>query len=318
MDHVIVLFDLPFLLRVEDSLVDQLPENYDDYFVIINDAEIMLRFKKNTREINGFHIGTEDIRGQLSYSSVMVGFNEQYFNNVGITDTFRGFEITIWETALEAVNQFLEIYRRETNSSWINRIITADIYNYYIRAIQNGKMIDQYHKGSLGNGKSLGNLVTVEEDQAIRSKLSNSWKADDLERLAFLPEHQLLMEDYWASTLSIGIYCEAFLSTIIRASYSKLGLTEEEIDLKFIKPNSGGVPFSFTKFLKNSVNELCYQNVNNPNSEIYQYFDAWCKDTRDIRNLLAHGKKMTVSKEVSLKAMTSGKALMNYLKEQLS
>ena len=316
MDHVIVLFDLPFLLRVEESLNLEQPDNYEDYFVIINGAEIMLRFKKNTREINGFQIATEDIRGQLSYSSVMVGFNEQFFNLEGIADTFRGYELQIWETALEAVNQFLEIYRRETNSSWINRIINADVYNYYIRALKDGKTIDQYHKGSLGNGKGLGNIVTQEQDAAIRQKLSLSWKADDLERLAFLPEHQFLMEDYWAATLSIGIYCEAFLSSIFRSEYSKHGLSEAQIDQKFINKKRKA-PHAFTKFLRNSVRELCNQDVNDSNSEIHKYFVSWCTDTRDIRNLLAHGKKMKVSKDIATKAMSSGKGLMGYLQKVL-
>lgn len=316
-NFVSVQFDLPFLLRIKDSLQGDSIEGVEEYFVMVDVAEILLRFKMNIRETSGFSIATEDIRGQLSYSTVKVFLNKQYFKSVGITDTFRGFEICIWETALKAINQFIEIYRRETNSSWVNPVISSEIYNYHIAAIKEGKVIDHYHKGSLGTGKSIGNYITDDEEARIRNKLNSFWLADDLERLAFSAEHQFLMENYWGSTLSIGIYCEAFLSRIIRASYSKLGLSEDEINFKFLEDDKKN-RLSFTKFLKNSINELLNQNVRSKKSEVYKYYDAWTKDTRDVRNDLAHGKKISVTKELAEKAMISGKALMNYLNQKLN
>lgn len=59
--NIVVEFDLPFVLRVVDSIKrETVPDGYQHYFSAINGIPAMLRFEKRLRDLGGIQVATED------------------------------------------------------------------------------------------------------------------------------------------------------------------------------------------------------------------------------------------------------------------
>jgi hypothetical protein len=314
--NVVICFDLPFVLRVVDSIQKETtPEGYQQYFAKVNGIPMMLRFEKKLRDLGGLKIATEDRRGLLNYSTVQVWFDRHFFRAFGVQENYFSHSDRFIAFALEGVNRFLELYRLATDSVWIRRIKRSEIPA--IRIVGRGwdGKENSTTLGTLGTGLGLGSLISVEQDREVREGLVSEWVPDDIERFGYLVDSLLDYEDYWAAALAVEIYFEAHFARLLREIFAKQGVPETEIDDKFEMAN--GFPRSITNLLTTYVRQITGGSVDDESTTLGQAYQKWASDARDLRNEIAHGKRLAVTRAQAAAAVAAVDGLMEALDDVL-
>ncbi len=218
---------------------------------------------------------------------------------------------------LGGLNRFLDLYRRETNSYWIHPINYGQIPHILMVGIKhNGGDEDSYSFTEYGTGIALGSLIDELQDAALRSDLSSNWLPDDLDRFYYNVLDLFDLEDYWSAVLAVEIYFEAKLSRFLRARFSKTGLTEPEIERRF--ETEKGFPRSATDLIKIYVFGPAGISVSDESHSLAQIFNNWCVNARDLRNMVAHGKKFAVSRDQASLAIRTVNSFISQLIPYLS
>jgi hypothetical protein len=315
--NVVIGFDLPFVLRVVDSIrKETTPDGYQQYLVAVQGVPMMLRFDKKLRDLGGVQIATEDRRGLLNYSTAQVWFDKQFFNVFGVKENYRSHADEFLAYALEGINRFLELYRRATGSFWIRRVKRSEIPSIRMVAIRWDGQEDPFVRGTLGTGRGLGSLLPAEQDQVIRHGLASQWVPDDLERFGYLVDLLLDQEDYWGAALAVEIYFEAQFARLLRRIFAMRGVREDEIDGKF--DTSNGFPRSITSLLTTYVRDLTGAAVDDLTTELGQAYQRWASDARDLRNEIAHGKQLAITQHQAAAAAAAVRGLLRALDDALS
>lgn len=310
--NVVVGFDLPFVLRLVDSIrKETTPQSYEQYMATVNGVPLMLRFEKKPRDLGGVRIATEDRRGLLNYSTVQIWFDKQFFSAIGLKENYKQYSDSFLAYALEGVNRFLELYRRATGSFWVRRIKPDEIPSIHMVGRLWDGADDGYIKGTLGTGLGLGSLISPEQDQLIRQGLASEWVPDELERLAYLVDALIDQQDFWIAALTVEVYFEAQFANQLRRAFVASGVPENEIDRRF--ETNEGFPRSITNLLKTYVRQLTGVVVDEPGSVVGQAYDKWATDSRNLRNEIAHGKRLTISRQQALAAVSAVRELMAHL-----
>ncbi|MBU1753300.1 hypothetical protein KKG56_05530 [bacterium] len=308
--NVIVQFDLPFVLRLVDSVNQETtPESYEQYTTGINNIPAMIRFEKKLRDLGGVQIATEDRRGLLNYSVVQVWFDKHFFEKYPFGN-YRERSNEFIEAAIILTNHFLDSYRDATSSFWIRPIKRSELAAIRFIGLHHDGSQDPFTLGSLGTGLGLGALITKDEDKRIRERLTSGERTDELQRLAYVVTDLFDKEEFWSAALSIEIFFEAKVARILRQAFQKEDLSENEIDEKFEYSNA--TPRSITNLLKTYVPELTGVSIDDSSHSLGQSFENWCMYARNLRNDVAHGKILSVLPSQAHKAIL---AVDNFLKE---
>lgn len=314
--NVIVQFDLPFVLRVVDSISgENIPEGYEDYITVINNLPVMLRFEKQVREHGSVAVALEDKHGLLSYSKTQVWFDKTYFRALGLTNEWESKTYDFIDLSITHVNHFLSLYRVAMNAYWIRPISKDEImsFSFFIRRWDGTGQDHPGLIGSLGTGKGLGSIISDEIDTDIRRHLNLGLKYDDL-----LTFNQIVFEshdrrEYWASVISAAIYFESSLSRWIRNYYLERGKSDEEIDSIFHHKSSHYR--SITNLLKTYLPEITGIDIINDSDEpLTDAFNNWQQKSCSLRNKIAHGEQIQVSREQSIDCLDAVKHFLNLIK----
>ena len=309
--NVVVQYDLPFVLRVPDSIEkEDVPDDYQHYIFEIDGIPARPRFQKGTRDLGGIHIATEDRRGLLSYSTVQVWFDHHFFDQFPFSSNYRERHEELLWWSLRFVNLFLDAYRNTTQAYWIRHVKKSEIPSVRYVAIMRDGSKDPFTKGTLGTGVGLGSLVDGQDDQELRSLLSVGFETDDLQRLAYSVATLFENEEYWSAALAVEIMFEAKVARIFRHSFSQQGQSSSNIDSLFEFAN--GRARSITNLLKTYVPELAGVDLEDQNTPLGQQWQPWCNNARDLRNEIAHGNTIVVNRQQALDALI---AVRDYLGE---
>lgn len=314
LNNVVVQFDLPFVLRLVDSIRgDSQPDGYEQYVFPIAGIPTMLRFEKKTRNLRGVHIATEDRRGLLSYSQVQVWVSPHFFERFPVEGNYRQRADELIDHALESVNRFVEAYRKVSGSFWLRPIRRREVPQFHLVARHQDGSEDRFITGTLGTGRSLGSLLPDEKDQRLRQLLNSEWRVDDVQRLAYMGTTLLDREDSWNSALVFAVLFEARFARLLRTAFQQRGLSDADMDAKFEYDN--GRPRSVTNLLYTYVPELHGVDLDDQATELGEAVSSWKSAARDLRNEIAHGRVLNVSLAQAVEAAQAVKGLLAILEE---
>lgn len=296
--NVIVQFDLPFVLRVVDSIRrETTPEDYEEYISVINRLPVMLRFEKQVRELGGIAIALEDMRGLLSYSKTQVWFDKHYFFSLGISKEWESRTEQFIDLAIAHVNHFINLYRVSAEAFWIRPIKRKDIVIFSFAVNRWDGTVQQYPglKGMLGTGTGIGKIIPKKTDREIREYLVSGRAHDELSRFFPIVADLFDRGEHWAAVLASCIYFESMLARLIRNYFISRGEKDKAIDRKLEYKNRRSR--TITNLIETYVPELTgvdIKDVAHPLGEAYQ---VWCQKARDLRNTIAHGRSIMISKQ---------------------
>ena len=237
--EVLVDFQIPYLLQVEDSLEG----NSEPFHVAVDGTPAAIYFKKIPKSSGGPVIAGQmigDRLGNVSETAVRVHFDERLIDKIpqdrieksppeslvhqggSNTDDSHGF---IVEAAVAAINRFLRVYKYVTVSYWMRNLLPYEIFSFRITEFkEDGEEKERTYNYSNSPYRGFGQTVEQEEEEEIRSILRTE------EEQPIYPRLELETLD----KISLGEYNLAVLNTQrlfeIWVKHACLLLLEKEYD----------------------------------------------------------------------------------------
>lgn len=202
------------------------------------------------------------------------------------------------------MNRFLDLYRDSTDFYWITPVNRVDIPYFQIFALFDDGTQEYMVQGSLGTGIGLG--TPIDED-GLRKRNETGFLPDKIQHLIYKVQSSMDEDDYWSAALLTEIAFEAKVARCLRLSFKAEGLSEEDIDRKF--QGSGVTPKSITRLIRDYIFKR-YRIEIDGDSEIALDYHYWFDTARAIRNDIAHGKILSVSKKEAEDAIDSVKKFL--------
>lgn len=347
-----VYFDLPFLIFVKDGFKDKTLEewakayserkedlpyspyapksNEPGYFAIGggfpvylppdkvasayvinlgNNIAVGLQFlrrinQNSTTKLCGEIIG--DRTGRATFSSVRVNFdlkiiNPQYhydmqlFVNLGIT----------------AVNKFIEHYRVVANRFYVRPVTPQVIQTFLvITEFTDGTSNTQTYGSGSGPLHGLGGAIPDDIDKKLRDILITEELPPILNILELEIRDKLDLREWRLSVIESAVFFETWLHQYVRSLFKANGLSDHEIDNKFHRNDAHRIPLSAFAIAKNLISEASGFDFS-----ITTEFDEWCTKTKDLRNLIVHGKQYVVSEKEARKCFEAVQNAISVIKQ---
>ena len=310
-----VRFFLPFLILVNDSL-----ESEDDldnqYFINLNGITASLRFKKLIRHSRGIGVALADKYGALTYSEVQVFYVRESLCSHNIDVNYMRYNERLINISLEYINHFINIYRDTTNTYWVRTITKPEIKEFIIDVIFYDGSQTQNIIGNLGTGWGLGgNVIDSSTDNLLRHRLLFEQAPNDARRLQLDAIYALDREDYPLSTMYLSIFYEMVIAIYIRRGFKSRGETDQQIDDRFLYPSRDFR--SMRNLLTTYVPELVNIDLVKGNHSLKDIFDQWDTFVRPLRNDIAHGKNIKVSRDQAIKCRDTVFEFLKLFKREL-
>ncbi|MBI4298798.1 MAG: hypothetical protein HY666_03465 [Chloroflexi bacterium] len=268
--NVVVTFDLPFVLRLIDSVhLDSRPTDYQDYIFPLGGVPAMLRFEKKVRSLPGIQVAIEDRRGVLTYSVVQVWFDQQFFKVNEVQTNYQVHTELLKQAAITYVNRFLDLYRDITGCYWIRPVHEEEVPIFHMLGIRGDSTRIPFAYSTVGTGVGLGSQLPSAQDNQLRAQLVSGEVPDPLQRLAFVISDLMTGEDYWSAALAIEILFEAKVARMLRVAFQTELLSEGQIDRKFVR--SDGNPMSITNLLTTYIAQLTGSKLDTNSPIVWTY-----------------------------------------------
>lgn len=269
-----------------------------------------------------------DRSGKASFSSVFITFDLENID----TDKYWNSSYFI-NLAIEAINRFIELYRVYADRHYVRQVTTSTIQNFmisnYIRGkrttfnqeyIINEQSLDTINKNDIEiplismpitlNG--LGLNIDDEVDKKIRQDLSKNEAPPILEVLDLEVKDKLDLREWRLASIESAILFESYLNIKIREKLKRDGLEETDIEAKFCKKDKNKTPYSSYEIASKILHSVTNFKFHDTNE-----FKNWCKNTKDLRNSIVHGKKFIVTKEQAHLSYKSTSEAINLLENYL-
>ncbi len=313
---LVVEFDLPFVMRLEDSFDPaKRVKGYLDYVATLHGVPAMLRFEKKTRAIRGSLVAMEDRAGVLNYSVVQVWFDHRFLLFCKIPDDFPAESSTIESAAVDFANRVIDVYRDKTHSYWVRRVSSRDIPGFQMCGFFGDGTKREYYRGTLGMGRSIYANIEPDQDSALRETLIGAGRVDDLQRLSWIVADLFDREEYWTAALAIEILFEAKVARMLRRFYRLSGMPGVDIDGKFLKVQKKKmVPKTISDLLTDVEGIIAEKLTSAP---LVACFDRWKAHARNLRNEIAHGKTIDVPRKLALAAIEAVRDFLAELERRL-
>ena len=198
-------------------------------------------------------------------------------------------EIAI-DYSVNATNRLIDFYRLTMHKPEIQNIQKSEIVHFLL----NDNTSISETKSPLSCGYSQDDLAREEQ---LKNILLGNRELDILEQL-LLDSNQKLNRGHWKlAVLEVSSFFEAWVNHFIRKKLTLNGKGEAYIDQVFL--NGNGVPKSIwnlvTKVLKD---ELSIDLETSANEKLQN----WKENGKNLRNKIAHGKMVELTKDEAYKA----------------
>lgn len=297
-----VRFKIPYIIQVEDSFEENENARFRSQ---IDGVPAELRFKKEAhdgeeRDRPGMMFGQVegDRLGNVSYTKVIVGLDQQFLTTLpdelqsnfeGVKEGGRtkwlknldGREGHIIRTAVDHVNQFLEVYRASLGYYWIRGINPSEVV-YFMRTTvpQDGDEFNHgsmYPRGGLTPGTS---TINEEGHDTIQARLQTEHKVPITISLRLDAQDKLDLGEYRLAVITAGTMFEAFLKDGLKDLMAAEGMSDAEIVAVFV---DNGDYTRITTLAKETVPKTLHFDF-----EATDEFKAWDEQTRKMRNRVVH------------------------------
>lgn len=281
------------------------------YIVKIYDLFVDIQFLRRITQNKSVDLCGEiegDRTGRASFSSVRINFDLKQFDIKKFHNTKYFINL-----AIEAVNKFIEHYRVITGKFYIRPITPAIIQEFLIfdsykgdstiiksyvtdRSILNDKEDNElfhgldYHMDATMRG--MGGSIPDEEDLELRQILDKDIEPSIIKTLQLEVKDKLDLREWRLAAIESAVLFETFLNIKLRGAYKKSGLSDIEIENKFHENDRHKTPLSSYKIAK-----LLVKDALGFDFSLTSEFREWCRNTKDLRNEIVHGKKYKVTRE---------------------
>ncbi|MED7819446.1 MULTISPECIES: hypothetical protein [unclassified Francisella] len=291
------------------------------YIVKIYDVFVGIQFLRRITQNKSVDLCGEiegDRTGRASFSSVRINFDLKQFDIKKFHNTKYFINL-----AIEAVNKFIEHYRVITGKFYIRSITPAIIQEFFVfdsykdnstitkiyvtdKSILNDEKNDNLFSGLIyhmdATMRGMGGSILDKEDLELRQVLDKDIEPSIIKTLQLEVEDKLDLREWRLAAIESAVLFETFLNIRLRDAYKKLGLSDAEIENKFHKNDRHRTPLSSYK-----IAELLVKDALGFDFSLTSEFREWCRNTKDLRNEVVHGKKYKVTKEEAVLSYDSVK-----------
>lgn len=295
-----VVFDLPFPLRLTDSLSIDDQQGPPFYVGTSPPCEIGTLLVMSKTGIQGMQARGElaggDPYGRWSHSRIQVRF---HCISYPVVQSWS--DPAIVEQAVTATNLLVSNYRDLGNQPLVRELSFVDIVHFKI-VEEFGEDDFREHWYSTGRREL---VMGIDKDrkrmeEILRQRLAANVSVEFLRQLQLEVEAHVASGDHRLAVIEMAALFEAWLRRYICYVMAKRGVAQSEIDKQFIRQN--GSAMGITEIAKILVPKLLGLDFLNSSSG-----KEWQNDLRDVRNALIHGSRENVSREEVQRAITAGR-----------
>ncbi len=311
-----VEFSLPFLIALDDGL----------YPVRIGADTINVELQRIQRRegsggwqiVSGAAEIPYDTRGQFAYTHVAVnllGFPAGIEDPISylpdsitrIDKFFDAPRFTILERALEILNRLIDVVRQETADFSLKRARYADLVDFNITLLRDGKRVGGIAGMSTGNrGLRLSTgpiqYLSIDQRADLLTKLKSDLEVDIGRSFMLDAKWAFLHEEYALATVLSVIAIEVELSRVATVRGAVKGIKERDI-MRMVREI--GIKSSLESFLK----LILEKGDSSPDSEVV----SSCMGTIAIRNKIVHEGLRTLSRDETANRIMAAEKLTTYL-----
>jgi len=339
-----IYFDVPFVVMVKDGFKGLIREDGKRICQIIDNAEpyivptkteigdIKLFFLKRTNlgmnninlNLNNFDLSdlnkqliderskrllNHELFGNLSknisYSTVLVRFPEEAYK----IQLFENESNQTWvrEAIIEALNKFLIKYKYLFGRFYIPKVTTSNINAFHMmESFDNGKSLESTFHVYYGSPISFEDTSEENNDNILRSDLRNEEGLKFYDRMKLEVLHKIFLEDFRMAVIESAIWLESWIIPFLKEIYKKRGNGKDKIERIFsqtVKDFETNSDKRVNIFISDVLKTLVHQTIKFPFQDTDEYKAV--KKTLKLRNELAHGEEVEVTREQAINAVQS-------------
>lgn len=301
-----VVFDLPFPLRIRDSVAGAEQQTAPFFVGTAPPCEIATLLVMSATGVQGMRGKGEleggDPYGRWSHTRVQVRFH-----------CLTSSEVRQWEDsvlvarAMSAANTLIAHYRDLGNQPLLRELSMLDVVHFKI-VEEFGQDKSREHWYSTGRQA----LVFGVNDERRRMEDVLRQRVQAATPVAFLRQLELDVlahaesGDYRLAVIEMATLFESWLRRYIVIVLAERGHSQADINRRFVRQN--GRFMSVTEIARTIVPEVFAFDFLNS-----QPGRDWQLSVRDLRNELVHGSCETVTKEDATRALSAGHAARNII-----
>ena len=232
-----------------------------------------------------------DRTGRTSFSSVRVIFN------MGTIHSEHHSDLPLFcKLAITAINHFVSHYRVIANRPYVGSVTIPMIQSFQVTTqFEGGEMITQHYGSGSGPLHGMGGAISDEEDRALRASVATP-NPPSLEKTLDLNIRDYLdLHEWRLVVIESAVAFEAWISKFLRGAFVDVGLTDTEIEQKFL--DNRGFPRSVTSIARHLVVEATGFDF-----EAVPEYSEWATKVRDLRNDIVHGKRFDITQSDATQA----------------
>jgi len=339
-------FDLPFVVMVEDGFKGLIREDGKRICQVIDNAEpyivptkteigdIEFFFLKRTNlginninlNLNNFdlsdlnkHLLDEGIKRLLnhellgnlskniSYSTVLVRFPEETYKIQLFENELN--QTWVREAIIEALNKFLIKYKLLRGRYYIPKVTISNVNTFHLmESFDNGKSLDSTYHAYYEKPIPFEDILEESRDNRLRYDLRNEEGVKFNDKMQLEIRHKIFLEDFRMAIIESTIWLESWLYPFLKSIYQKRKMSKAKIDKIFsqtVKDHETSVEKRVNIFISDVLKTLVNQTIRFPFQDSDEYKAV--KKTLKLRNDLAHGEEVEVTREQAINAVKSVK-----------
>lgn len=320
--RIVVKCEIPFLIRTDDPET----EDFAHFSVPTQDytAELGFRMAPGGGKGNITTAGgsDEDRLGHMATTHVKTELDEEFVDNIpdeisDLPDSLQfqmgsggsGEASYIVEEVTKCINKFLEIYKVNTESYWMRRLLPHDIFDFVIVKIDNqGEKKEQHHKHTAGAMTGMGSTLSENDISEIQDSLSKSENPSIYSRIQLEIRDQISLKEYDIAVVSSQRLMESWL----KQSFEHLLKTVEGYSQSKAEDTARHQDGSFKDF--HDIRKM-YDSKLDFDLEATSEFQQWQNNSKDVRNDIIHEGYEPTKQEAVNSVQTNNSVIMRVKSE---
>lgn len=313
LQKILVHFEIPFLLRVEDSINDDPPK----YTVNIEGCEIGVDFEKKLGGTNSVKMAVQshsDRLGRVSKTRCRIEFGSEYLSEV--LDEVEGSPIgpdpavavgsgqfsvdeqprRLASDAVQAINTCLQSYRRVTEEYWLRDLFVEELLHFHVTGIDiEGQEHSSEQTMTAAPMTGFGSTLPDEEHDEFVEAISSDGEYNTFLELELNVREQIDVGQYELGVIDSYRIFELWVKNASEVIMAARGKSQTEVNSKL---KSNGEYASLMNIIKNILkddSDIKYD------FSLKSEFTAWDSATNELRNDIVH-EGANVSKSQALNA----------------
>lgn len=276
------------------------------------------RSEKLCGEISG------DRTGRASYSSVNIMFDTKE-TRAELSASARYYA----SMAIGVVNKFIDYYRYISDKFYIYNI-TPQVIQKFIVSTYDEKMQLMFNQTYITDKAEIeysaldendttvlsffvdatftgmGSTIGFEKEQELRNAISKNSGVPTIKKMRLDVLDKLDLHEWTLAIVESAIMFETWLNQYIRKKYIESGLSDDEIDDKFRRDDRNRTPHSSYTIATKLLHDATGYNF-----EATDECSEWSRHTKDVRNEIVHGKRISSTKSEAWRSYNAALAAIN-------